>query len=97
MNSIGELSNKGFSEMVQWFDAQRLSSGLLFGGLSKCVKYSEGRLISEVVQWVSKTKSFCFENSFHTWKIACMRESTRTGHDIDIHIEICIFYMNVCE
>ena len=32
-----------------------------------------------------------------TWKIACMRESVRTGHDIDIHIEICIFYMNVCE
>ena len=29
----------------------------------------------EVVQWVSKTKSFCFETSFHTWKIACMRVS----------------------
>ena len=42
-----------------------------------------------------KTKSFCFENSFNTWQIACMRESVRTGHDIDIHIEICIFYMNV--
>ena len=54
MNSIGGLSNKGFSEMVQWFDTRRLSSGLLFGGLSKCVKYSEGCLISEVVQWVSK-------------------------------------------
>ena len=52
MNSIGGLSNKGFSEMVQWFDTQRLSSGLLFGGLSKCVKYSEGCLILEVVQWV---------------------------------------------
>ena len=26
-----------------------------------------------------------------------MRESAKTGHDIDIHIEICIFYMNVCE
>ena len=38
MNSIGGLSNKGFSEMVQWFDTRRLSSGLLFGGLSKCVK-----------------------------------------------------------
>ena len=50
MNSIGGLSNKGFSEMVQWFDTRRLSSGLLFGGLSKCVKYSEGFLISEVVQ-----------------------------------------------
>ena len=49
MNSIGGLSNKGFSEMVQWFDTWRLSSGLLFGGLSKCVKYSEGCLISEVV------------------------------------------------
>ena len=97
MNSIGGLSNKGFSEMVQWFDTPRVSSGLLFGGLSKCVKYSKGRLISEVVQWVSKTKSFCFENSFHTWKIACMRESVRTGHDIGIHIEICIFYMNMCE
>ena len=44
-----------------------------------------------------KKKSFCFETSFHTWKIACMRESVRTGHDIDIHIEIRIFYMNVCE
>ena len=44
-----------------------------------------------------KKKSFYFENSFHTWKIACMRESVRTRHDIDIHIEICIFYMNVCE
>ena len=49
MNSIGGLSNKGFSEMVQWFDTRRLSGGLLFRGLSKCVKYSEGRLISEVV------------------------------------------------
>ena len=74
MNSIRGWSNKGFSEMVQWFDTRRLSSGLLFGGLSKCVKYSEGHLISEFVQWVSKTKSFCFENSFHKWKIACMRE-----------------------
>ena len=44
-----------------------------------------------------KTKSFCFETSFHTSQIACMRELVRTGHDIDIHIEICIFYMNVCE
>ena len=52
MKSIGGLSNKGFSEMDQWFDTRRLSSGLLFGGLSKSVKYSEGRLISEVVQWV---------------------------------------------
>ena len=97
MNSIRGLSNKGFSKMVQWFDTRRLSSGLLFRGLSKCVKYSEGRLISEVVQWVSKTKSFCSETSFHTCQIACMRESVRIGHDIDIHIEICIFYMNVCE
>ena len=45
MNSIEGLSNKGFSEMVQWFDTQRLSSGLLFGGWSKCVKYSKGCLI----------------------------------------------------
>ena len=44
-----------------------------------------------------KNKNFCFETSFHTWKIACMRKSMRTGHDIDIHIEICIFFMNVCE
>ena len=32
--------------------------------------------------------------------MVCVRESVRTretGHDIDIHIEICIFYMNVCE
>ena len=42
MNSIRGLSNKGFSEMVQWFDTRRLSSGLPFGGLSKCAKYSEG-------------------------------------------------------
>ena len=97
MNSIGGLSNEGFSEMAQWFDTRRLSNGLLFGGLSKCVKYSKGCLISEVVQWVSKTKSFCFETSFHTWQIASMKESVRIGHDIDIHIEICIFYMNVCE
>ena len=97
MNSTRGLSNKGFSDMVQWFGTRRLSSGLLFEGLSKYVKYSEVYLISEVVQWVSKTKSFCFETSFHTWKIVCMRESVMTGHDIDIHIEICIFYMNVCE
>ena len=97
MNSIRGLSNKGFSEMVQCFDSRRLSSGLVFGGFSKCVKYSEGFLISEVIQRVSKTKNFCFETNFHTWKIACMRESVRTGHDIDIHIEICIFYMNVLE
>ena len=38
MNSIGGLSNKGFSEMVQCFGTRRLSSGLLFGGLSKYVK-----------------------------------------------------------
>ena len=63
MNSIEELSNKEFSEMVQWFDIRRLSSG----------------------------------SNFHTWQIACMRESVRAGHDIDIHIEICIFYMNECE
>ena len=50
MNSIGGLSNKAFSEMVQWFDTWRLSSGLLFRVFSKCVKYSEGCLISEVVQ-----------------------------------------------
>ena len=62
MNSIEGLSNKGFLEMVQWFGTRRLSSGLLFGGLSKCVKKknSKGCLISEVVQWVSKTKSFFF-------------------------------------
>ena len=41
MNSIGGLSNKGFSKMVQWFDTRRLSSGLPFGGLSKCAKYSK--------------------------------------------------------
>ena len=32
--------------------------------------------------------------------ITCVKESVRTrktGHDIDIHIEICIFYMNMCE
>ena len=66
MNYIEGLSNKGFSEMVQWSNTRRLSSGLSFGGLSKCAKYSKGCLISEVVQWVSKKKSFCFETSFHT-------------------------------
>ena len=64
MNSIGGLSNKGLSEMVQWFDTQRLSSGLLFGGLFNCVKYSEGCLISEVVQRVSKTKNFVLKLVF---------------------------------
>ena len=39
MNSIRGFSNKGFSEMVQWFDTWRFSNGLLFGGLSKCGKY----------------------------------------------------------
>ena len=34
MNSIGGLSNKGFSKMVQWFNTRRLSKGLLFIGLS---------------------------------------------------------------
>ena len=97
MNSIGGLSNKGFSAMVQWFNTRRLSSGLLFRGCQSVYKYSEGCLILEVIQWVSKTKRFCFETSFHTWKISCMRKSVRTGHDIDIHIEICIFYMNVFE
>ena len=46
---------------------------------------------------ISKTKIFYFETSFHIWQIACMRESVRTRHDIDIHIEIFIFYMNECE
>ena len=39
MNSIGGLSNKEFSKMVQWFDTRRLSNGLLYGGLFKCAKY----------------------------------------------------------
>ena len=64
MNSIRGLSNKGFSEMVQWFDTRRLSNGLLFGGLSKCVKYSEGCLISKVVQWVQKQKAFVLKLVF---------------------------------
>ena len=34
MNSIGGLSNKEFSEMVQWFDSRRWSSCSIFGGLS---------------------------------------------------------------
>ena len=42
MNSILGLSNMGFSDMVQCFDTRRLSSGLLFGGLSKCVKIFRG-------------------------------------------------------
>ena len=42
MNSIGGLSNKEFSEMVRWFDTRRLSSGLLFRGLSKCIKIFRG-------------------------------------------------------
>ena len=45
-----------------------------------------------------KNKYLCLEMVFfHTWQIACMREPMRTGHDINIHIKICIFYMNVCE
>ena len=60
------------------------------------VYYSEGcPSVPNIL--ISKTKSFCFETSFHTWQIACMRELVGTGHDIDIHIEICIFYMNECE
>ena len=39
MNSIEGLSNREFSEMVQWFDTRRLSNGLLYGGLSKFAKY----------------------------------------------------------
>ena len=34
MNSIEGLSNKEFSEMLQWFDSRRWSSGSMFGGLS---------------------------------------------------------------
>ena len=64
MNSIGGLSNKGFSEMVQWFDTRRLSTRLLFGGLSKCVKYSEGCPISEVVQGFQKQKAFVLKLVF---------------------------------
>ena len=45
MNYIGGLSNKGFSEVVQWFDTQKLSSGLLFGGLSKCEKKNIQRVV----------------------------------------------------
>ena len=97
MNSIGGLSNKWFSEMVQLFDTRWFSSDFPVGGLSKYAKYSDGCLISEVVQWVAKKKSFCFETSFHSWKVACLRGSMRTGHDIDIHINICIIYMNECE
>ena len=32
MNSIRGLSNKGFLEMVQWFDTRRWSNGLILGG-----------------------------------------------------------------
>ena len=64
MNSIGGLSNKGFSEMVQRFDTQRLSSGLLFGGLYKCAKYSEGCLISEVVQYQRLFNGFQQQKAF---------------------------------
>ena len=60
------------------------------------VYYSEGCPSMQNIL-ISKTKSFCFETSFHTWQIACMRESVRTRQDIDIHIEISIFYMNECE
>ena len=41
MNSIRGLSNKGFSEMVQWFDTRRLSNGSILGGCP-VVYYSEG-------------------------------------------------------
>ena len=35
MNSIGGLSNKGFSEMVQWFDTRRVIQVCkIFKGLS---------------------------------------------------------------
>ena len=44
-----------------------------------------------------KTNTFVWKWFSHTWKIASMRESVRIGYDINIHIERCIFYMNVCE
>ena len=89
MNSIEGLSNKGFSELVQWFDTRRVVQVCkIFIGLSDI----RGCLVG-----FKKQKAFVLKTSFHTCKIACMRESVRTGHDIDIHIEICIFYMNVCE
>ena len=46
-----------------------------------------------------KTKSFVLKTVFIYDNCMC-EESVRTretGHDIDIHIEICIFHMNVCE
>ena len=32
MNFIGGVSNKGFLEMVQWFDTRRWFNGLILGG-----------------------------------------------------------------
>ena len=74
-----------YSEVVQWFTIRRVVQVCkIFIGLSDIRGCSMG----------FKIKNFCFETSFHAWKIACMRESVKAGHDIDIHIEICIFYMN---
>ena len=77
-----------YSEVVQWFTIRRVVQVCkIFRGLYDIRGCSMG----------FKNKKFCFETSFHTWKIACMRKSVKAGHDIDIHIEICIFYMNECE
>ena len=61
MNSIGGLSNKEISEMVQWFDSRRWSSGSIFGGLSSnndsevcqmnSIEGLSNKGFSEMVQW----------------------------------------------
>ena len=54
MSFIGWLSNEFYRRLVQ---------RIYIGGLSNGFFYQRS------VQWVSKVKILCFENSFHTWKM----------------------------
>ena len=68
MSFIEGLSNEFYRRLVQ---------RIYIGGLSN------GFFYWRFVQWVSKTKIFCFENSFSYMVNACVRESGRTrdmGH-----------------
>ena len=70
MNVIGGLSNEFLSKGCPMN---------VIGGL-----YNEF-FYWRFVQWVSKTKIFCFENSISYMVNACVGESVRTqdmGHDI---------------
>ena len=64
MSFIGGFSNEFY---------RRLFQRIYIGGSSN------GFFNRRFVQWVLKTKIFCFENSFFSYMAnACMRESVRT-------------------